>query len=136
MRLITDKWLILVVRFGLGISLAFFLAAIVFVITRLLVVHVTPPTTLFSIGLGSGLGGALGWINPDSPKLHILFIITLGILGAIGGGWGGMLYGSTVFIMGGMPGIAELRSLVGEGFIGGAIPPIVVGVIRIWRGGD
>ena len=136
MHLITDKWMILVVRFGLGIFLAFFLAAIVFVITRLLVVHLTPTVTVFSIGLGAGLGGALGWINPDSPKLHILFIITLGILGAIGGAWGGMLYGSTVFIMGGMPGIAELRSLVGGAVIGGNIPPIVVGVIRIWRGGD
>ncbi|MCH8868757.1 MAG: hypothetical protein IIC85_03535 [Chloroflexi bacterium] len=128
--------MILVVRFGLGISLAFFLAAIVFVITRLLVVHVTPTTTLFSIGLGAGLGGALGWINPDSPKLHILFIITLGILGAIGGAWGGMLYGSTVYIMGGMPGIAEFSGLVRGAAIGGNIPPIVVGVIRIWRGGD
>ena len=136
MHLITDKWMILVVRFGLGIFFAFFLAAIVFVITRLLVVHLTPTVTVFSIGLGAGLGGALGWINPDSPKLHILFIITLGVLGAIGGAWGGMLYGSTVFIMGGMPGIAELRGLVGGAAIGGNIPPIVVGVIRIWRGGD
>lgn len=136
MHLITDKWMILVVRFGLGIFLAFFLAAIVFVITRLLVVHLTPTTTVFSIGLGAGLGGAIGWINPDSPKLHILFIITLGVLGAIGGAWGGMLYGSTVFIMGGMPGIAEFSGLVRGAAIGGNIPPIVVGVIRIWRGGD
>ena len=136
MRRIIDNWQILVIRFGLGIFLSFFLAAIVFVIARLFVVVPTPTVAVIAIGFGAGLGGSIGWINPDSPKWHILFTVAVGVLGAIVGAWVGALYGSTVFIMGGMPGIAEFSGLVRGAAIGGNIPPIIIGVIRIMRGGD
>ena len=136
MHRITDNWVILVVRLALGVFLAFFFAAIIFVVARLFIVIPTPTTTLITIGFGSGLGGAVGWLNPDSPKTHLLFMLIVGVLGGLAGAWVGMLYGGTVYIMGGMPGIAELSSLVRGAAIGGNIPPIVVGLIRIMRTGD
>ena len=38
--------------------------------------------------------------------------MVVGVIGALSGAWGGMFYGRTVFIMGGMPGITEFAGLV------------------------
>ena len=74
MHRITDNWVVLVVRLGLGVFLAFFFAAIIVVVARLFIVIPTPTTTLIAIGFGAGLGGAIGWINPESSRWETLLI--------------------------------------------------------------
>ena len=133
MHIISYSLVVFVVRLFLGAFLAFFLAAIAFAVTRMFIVIPTPTAALIIIGVGAGLGGAIGWINPDSPKWQILLILIVGVLGALGGGWGGMSYGGTVYVMGGMPGIPEFSGIVRGAAIGGNIPPLVIGLVRVLR---
>ena len=143
MSFIKENFVAFLTRLALGFFLSLALGGIFYVVAWIIVISfwaITPNTILVmatsGIGVGAGVGGALGWIDLDSPKSQFLFLVIVGILGAIAGAWGGLYYGRTVYIMGGMPGIPELSGIFKGAALGGSLLPLLVGVIRGVRAGE
>ena len=51
------------------------------------------PILLGAIGVLAGLGGFVGWLNPDVAKPVIFLGLGVALLGGLGGAWLGFFYG-------------------------------------------
>ncbi len=126
-----------VARMAVGLLLALLVAGVCYVMALGIVISFwerTPAivnvTAITAIGIGAGIGGSMAWADLDAPRSQILLGVMVGILAALGGAWVGLQYGRTVYIQGGMPGIAELSGIIRGALIAGNIAPMVLGVIR------
>ena len=137
MYLVTDYIVPIFIRVWLGLFFAFMGAGIGYLMSALmaptsLFFVVTMSSTVFVCGLGAGVG----WVSFTSSRRTIFLTLLSGVIGAIIGSGFGWLIGKDVYIMGGMPGIAELSGIIKGACLGGNIPPAVVGSIRIFRRGE
>ncbi len=137
MHLVTENLVPFLARIALGVFLALLLAGITYIMGLGIVVSfwgrtplIVDVTAISAIGVGAGVGGSLAWADLDAPRSQILLGVMVGILAALGGAWVGLQYGRTVYIPGGMPGIAELSGILRGAVIAGNVAPIVLGVIR------
>ncbi len=129
-----------VARLALGLLLGLLVAGVCYVMALGIVIsfwertpQIVNVTAITAIGVGAGIGGSLAWADLDAPRSQILLGVMVGVLAALGGAWVGLQYGRTVYIQGGMPGIAELCGIIRGALIAGNIGPMVLGVIRaIW----
>lgn len=126
--------------FRVAVSL-FFSAAFGFVcwaIGRIVMLSVVVPTpataqvmAIIAIGLGAGVGASAGslmlHLKPLPMTARVLSCIAL----AMTGGFLGLLWGKTVYIMAGMPGIPELRGIVMGAVIAANLTPIALDVTAI-----
>lgn len=126
-----------VARMAVGLLLALLVAGVCYVMALGIVIsfwertpQIVNVTAITAIGVGAGIGGSLAWADLDAPRSQILLGVIVGILAALGGAWVGLQYGRTVYIQGGMPGIAELSGIIRGALIAGNIGPMVLGVIR------
>jgi hypothetical protein len=142
MSSLTDNAVAFVVRLLLAACLASFAAAIGYIFAWFMVVsflEITNTTVLVmsttALGVGAGLGAGAGWSVFEWSLSDSLVSAALGVLGGIGGAWGGMYYGQTVYIMGGMPGIAEMSGMVRGAIIGANCLPLALVTYRAIRRG-
>ena len=119
----------------------FFSAAFGFVcwalgrIVMLSLVVPTPTTAqamaIIAIGLGAGVGASAGSLmlypKPLALAGRVLSCIALAMIG----GFLGLLWGKTVYIMAGMPGIPELRGIVIGAVFAANLTPIALDVADI-----
>ena len=145
MRLATENFVPFVTRIALpfaariavGLLLGLFFAGLVYVMGLAIVISfwertplIVDVTAITAMGVGAGVGGSLAWADLDAPRSQILLGVMVGVLAALGGAWVGLQYGKTVYIQGGMPGIAELSGILRGAVIAGNLAPMVFGVIR------
>ena len=147
MRLVTDSLVPFVARMALGLLLALLVAGVCYVMALGLVISfwertpiVIDMTAITAIGVGAGVGGSLAWADLDAPRSQILLGVMVGVLAGLGGASVGLQYGRTVYIQGGMPGIAELSGIIRGALVAGNVAPMVLGVTRanwsrthLWR---
>ncbi len=137
MHLVTENLVPFLARIALGVLLALLLAGVTYIMALGIVVSfwertplIVDVTAILAIGIGAGVGGSLAWADLDGSRSQILLGVTLGALAGLGGAWVGLQYGKTVYIMGGMPGIAELSGIIRGALIAGNLVPMVHGVAR------
>ena len=137
MYLVTNYILPVFIRLWLGLFFGFIGAGIGYLMGALmaptsLCFVVTMTSTVFTCGLGS----SLGWVSFTSSKTSVALILISGVIGAFIGAGLGWVIGKDVYIMGGMPGIAELSGIIKGATVGGNVPPIIIGSIRIFKRGE
>ena len=137
MYLVTNYILPIFIRLRLGLFFAFVGAGVGYLMSALmaptsLFFVVTMTSTVFTCGLGAGAG----WVSFTSTKRTIILTLVSGVVGAFIGAGFGRLIGKDVYIMGGMPGIAELSGIINGATLGGNFPPAIIGAIRIFRRGE
>ena len=93
---------------------------------------------IFGLGIGAGIGGFLGWLDLEQNKPTVLLFLVLALLGAIGGAFGGRLYGLTATegIQGPVSATQSgtLRTVLGA-VIGANILPLIANLYRVARHG-
>lgn len=98
---------------------------------------ISTPILLCAIGLLAGLGGFVGWLNPDVARPVIFLGLGVALLGGLAGAWLSFLYGE-IFQPGRSfewtsPQAPRLVvTIVGSG-LGANILPILFYVYRLWR---
>ena len=124
----------------------FFSAAFGFVcwaIGRVVMLSVVVPTpttaqamAIIAIGLGAGVGASAGslmlHLKPMPMAGRVLTCIALAMIG----GFLGLLWGKTTYIMAGMPGIPELRGIVMGAVAAANLTPIALdtaAAVKRWR---
>ena len=124
----------------------FFSAAFGFVcwaIGRIVMLSMVVPTpataqamAIIAIGLGAGVGASAGslmlHLKPLPMAGRVLACIALAMLG----GFLGLLWGKTTYIMAGMPGIPELRGIVMGAVLAANLTPIALdtaAALKRWR---
>ena len=120
--------IVFVARVLLGVMLSFILMGSAHLAGILLLVSPTPTTvqltTLLTTSVGASVGGWVSWLTFDSSvRFKVLVaILTVGL--ALAGSWTGMLQGRTLYIMGGQPGIPQLRGAFVGALVGGSLAPM------------
>ena len=137
MYLVTNYILPIFIRLWLGLFFAFVGAGVGYLMGALmaptsLFFVVTMTSTVFTCGLGAGVG----LVSFTSTKRTVALTLVSGVVGAFIGAGFGWLIGKDVYIMGGMPGIAELSGIIKGATLGGNIPPAIIGATRIFRRGE
>ena len=91
---------------------------------------------IFGLGIGAGIGGFLGWLDLEQDKPTVFLFLVLALLGAVGGAFGGRLYGLTATegIQGPISATQSgtLRTVLGA-VIGANILPLIVSLYRVAR---
>ena len=67
-----------------------------FVAMSLAVGVVEMPHLVTSTGIGAGVGVFLGWWDLEGSARERLLALSVAVVGAVGGAWGGFTYGSTI----------------------------------------
>ena len=124
----------------------FFSAAFGFVcwaIGRVVMLSVVVPTpttaqamAIIAIGLGAGVGASAGSLMLHLKPLPMAGRVLTCIALAMIGGFLGLLWGKTTYIMAGMPGIPELRGIVMGAVAAANLTPIALdtaAALKRWR---
>ena len=90
-------------------------------------------TFIVSIGIGTGIGGSAGTLMLGLSNLHLALRIVSIVAVAMIGGWVGSVYGETVYVPAGMPGIPELAGIVWGAMIAANGLPIALDTIAAIR---
>ena len=89
--------------------------------------------SIIAIGIGTGVGGSVGslmlGLSPVMLGLRLFSCIVVGVLGALVG----LRIGMEVYIPAGMPGIAELGSIVRGAMIAANVLPAVLDIASAIR---
>ncbi len=88
---------------------------------------------VFTIGIGAGLGASSGAWMLELSKTQLSVRIAMGAVAGVLGAWAGLEYGRGVYIMVGMPGIAELSNLVWGALIAANAVPVILDLITAVR---
>ena len=83
-------------------------------------------TSIIAVGIGTGFGGSIGAFTLDISRFIVALRSLLGIGMGLLGAWLGLLYGTDVYIMPGMPGIPELGGIVRGAMIAANALPIAL----------
>ena len=88
---------------------------------------------VFTIGIGAAIGASSSSWMLELPRKQIAVRTAAGVVAGVLGAWAGLEYGRGVYIMAGMPGIAELSNLVWGALIGGNAVPIIFDLVAVAR---
>ncbi len=141
MDFIYDHVVPLVTRLAVGFFLGGFAMGIFYLGSWVIVVsafELTPRTVdamaIGGIGIGAGVGGSLPWIDLDGPPYQIVFVVVVGLAGALIGAWLGQRVGESAEVgIGGMPGIAELSGILQGAVVAGNAAPMLLFFVRAAR---
>ena len=139
MDFLGDHVLPFVTRLTLGLFLAGIAMGVSYLGAWVIVVsffELTPRTVdgmaIGGIGIGAGVGGSLPWIDLDGPANQMVFIVAVGVTGALIGAWIGQRVGEGAAPgIGGMPGIAELSGVLQGGIAAGNVAPMLLFFVRV-----
>ncbi len=127
-------------RICVGMFSAFVLSAVSWVMVRFIMLSFFLMTPLFdqvmsaiTIGIAAGLGASVGSWMLEISKRQLSARILVGMLAGLCGAGVGLQYGKDVYIMAGMPGIAELSNIVWGAMIAGNAVPIIFDLVTAFR---
>ncbi len=88
---------------------------------------------VFTIGIGAAIGASASSLMLELTRAQLAVRIVVGVVAGGLGAWAGLEYGRGVYIMVGMPGIAELSNLVWGALIAANAVPIAFDIVTAIR---
>ncbi len=138
---IAEQLLVLLARAALGLFCSLILGLGLYVVIVIPVVHSIWEVkdiefglvAILAIGLGSGVGGFLAWLDRDLPRAAILLMLLLTVASSLVGAWIGLQESRDVYKMVGIPGSPALTRIVVGAMIGGNILNLAFWILKIVR---
>lgn len=131
----------LVVWFGLRTVFGFFLASVLGVVGFFAGWILWNPSLgtafgcIFRVcgaGIGTSIGGFVGWLRPEDPRTIKVATFGLALLGGLAGAWGGHLYGVALYEEGLVSRATHVSIVLGGAVASNAIP-VLVNIYRARR---